>query len=86
MDNQSYQVVYREGDILNTAEIKPCCGEDNVVDYAVYINQQLAFNITKPAEDGGRWVVSLKNADKYVEDKTVQSIGSAIDLHNSQVS
>ena len=84
MDIKPYQIVYRDGHALNAAEIRPCCNEDNVVDYAVYIQNKLAFNITKSADGRGRWVVSLKNADKYVDDNVVQSIGSAIDVHNSQ--
>ena len=85
MDINPYQIVYRDGQRLNAAEIRPCCNEDNIVDYAVYIQNKLAFNITKSANGDGRWVVSLKNADKYVDDNVVQSIGSAIDLHNSTI-
>ena len=60
------------------AEIRPCCNEDNVVDYAVWRNNQLAFTITYNIIKQ-RWIVALKNADEYVDDTMVQQIGAEIE-------
>jgi len=84
MDITPYNIIYWNGDTLSSAEVRPCCREDNVVDYAIYINNQLAFNITKPNEDAGQWVISLKNADKDIDDIVIQNIGSEIDRHNKE--
>ncbi|MEO5892970.1 MAG: hypothetical protein ABIQ31_22160 [Ferruginibacter sp.] len=82
MDITPYQIAYWNGSLLINAEVKPCCSEDNVVDYAIYKGDQLSFNITK--NETGKWVISLKNADKEIDDEVVQSIGMAIDQHNRQ--
>lgn len=83
MDTKPYTINFWNGETLEPAEVKPCCGEDNVVDYAIYINNQLSFNITKSGEEA-KWVISLKNADKEIDDAVVQHIGSEIERHNPQ--
>ncbi|MEO6722794.1 MAG: hypothetical protein ABIN67_20670 [Ferruginibacter sp.] len=61
--------------------IKPCCKEDNIVDYAVWMRDKLEFTITKArADPGQQWVVALQNADDIVDPVLVQSIGREIDL------
>lgn len=70
-------------DLPNTTEtvIRPSCKEDNVVDYAVWINNKLAFTIAYSNSEKKR-VVALKNADDNVDDLTVQQIGLKIENHN----
>jgi len=84
MDITPYKITYRQDDILNSAEVRPCCREDNVVDYAIYEDNQLLFTITKSNADGGKWLISLKNADKEVDEAIVQNIGLEIDRHNNE--
>ena len=63
------------------AEIRPCCKEDNVVDYAVWMRNKLEFTITKDrTNQGDQWVVALQNADDVVDPVMVQTIGREIDL------
>jgi hypothetical protein len=84
MDITPYKIIYWDGNILSPAEVRPCCREDNVVDYAIYTDNLLLFTITKSNEDDGKWVISLKNADKNIDDVVIQSIGSEIDRHNRE--
>ena len=77
MDTTAFNIQFRNNDRLQTAEVRPCCQENNIVDYAIWIDNKLAFTVTKSHEDD-RWVISLKNADDTIEDEEVQSIGAAI--------
>jgi len=83
MDITPYKIGYSHGYKLHTAEVKPCCDKNNVVDYAIYINSRLAFNITRP-DPLGKWIVSLKNVDNPVDDEMVQGIGTEIEKHNQR--
>ena len=83
MDIKPYEITYLEGGIVHLAQVKPCCGEDNVVDYGIYINHQLSFNVTRSGVDNN-WVISLKNADRNIDDDVVRSIGQAIDQHTTE--
>ena len=82
MDTTPYTINYWYKDQLANAEIRPCCKEDNVVDYAIWENDKLAFTVTKitDAPQGKKWVIALKNSDHLVEDELVQLIGTEIDL------
>lgn len=84
MDITPYTVSYPNNNSVQEAEIRPCCREDNVVDYAIYIKGQLAFTIRKSPEDLGRWIVSLKNADNEIDEAMVQRIGIEIDQYNNK--
>lgn len=69
---------------LGKAEIRPCCRENNVVDYAVWLDNKLAFTVAKDLEQHERWVVALKNADDIIGDQLVQEIGNQIAAHYGQ--
>lgn len=84
MDITPYKIIYQVGNTFSPAEVRPCCREDNVVDYAIYTNNQLLFTITKSNNDGGKWVISLKNADKNIDNEVIQSIGAEIEQHNTE--
>jgi len=62
-------------------QVHPCCNENNVVDYAIWINNKLGFTITKD-EAGSKWVIAMRNADDEIADVTVQQIGMSIDKRN----
>lgn len=78
MDTTPFEVELVQEGLLQSVTIRPCCNEDNVVDYAVWMNNELAFTITKDKAQQ-HWVIALKNADDIIEDSMVQSIGIAID-------
>ena len=77
MDINPFNIEYTVNGAVRKAEIRPCCREDNVVDYAVWLDGKLAFTVTKDTAIG-RWVVALKNADEIIDDEEVQQIGNAI--------
>lgn len=77
MDITPFTIYYAFRNSLYTAEIRPCCREDHVVDYAVWIEHLLAFTITKQT-DNGNWVIALKNADDDIDYEMVQVIGAEI--------
>ena len=60
-------------------EIRPCCGEDNIVDYAVWQKEKLLFTLTKNNLNGLGWVVAIKNAETEIPEKLVEIIGHEID-------
>ena len=78
MDTSSFTIdVIQKGRSI-AAEIRPCCREDNVVDYAIWVGDKLEFTITRDQENNDHWVIALKNADDEFEDDMIQSIGAAI--------
>ena len=84
MDTAAFNIYYVHNGIKVSAEIHPCCGEDNVVDYAVWIDEKLAFTIARSMQNKERWVVALKNADDEIDEELVQSIGETIEKKLSQ--
>lgn len=84
MDITPYNIVYWDGSSLTPAQVRPCCGEDNVVDYAIYTDTKLLCTITK-SDEVDRWVISLKNADTDINDDIIQRIGSEIHQHNNEL-
>ena len=79
MNTSPFEIQYHHRNGLTTAVIHPCCKEDSVVDYEVWIDDKLVFMATKDVEDKARWVVGLKNADDDISEEVIQSIGNAID-------
>lgn len=78
MDITPFNVLYTVCGAESIAEIRPCCREDNVVDYAVWIDKKLGFTITRDTNQPEHWVIAMKNADTDINDDMVQSIGEAI--------
>lgn len=78
MDIAPFNIYYVYDDILYNAQVRPCCGENNVVDYAVWEDDELTFTLTRRSGTG-KWVVSLKNADDDIADEKVQAIGGVIE-------
>lgn len=79
MDTSSFNIYYEHNGNRISTEIHPCCNEDNVVDYAVWIEDKLAFTIARSVDNKERWVVALKNADDDIDEALVQSIGATIE-------
>ena len=82
MDINPFTIQYNDGQQLREALIRPCCKE-NVVDYAVWINNKLVFTITKKKEHEHNWVVAMKSADNHIDDTVVQNIGQEIDQRHN---
>lgn len=63
------------------AEVRPCCREDSVVDYAIWMKGKLVFTITRGTGElpGTHWVIALKNADINFDSELVQLIGQEIE-------
>lgn len=78
METSPFNIYYSEDNVMNTVEVRPCCNEDNVVDYAIWQEGKLAYTITKDKQES-RWVVALKNADDDIDDEIVQLIGREIE-------
>ena len=78
MDTTPFTIQFAHLGETETAEIQPCCREDNVVDYAVWIDDKLVFTIARRPGNDQRWVVALKNADDDFDDELVQNIGAEI--------
>ena len=78
MDISPFTVYYVYDNVMHTVQIRPCCREDNVVDYAVWEEGKLNFTLTRQAGTN-KWVVALKNADDDIDDELVQLIGAEID-------
>jgi hypothetical protein len=76
-------IEYLNNDNLEIAEIKPCCQEDNVYYYDIYIRNQYQFTVTPylDKETGMTWKIALKNADKNIETGLLEVIGEEIEKH-----
>ncbi len=78
-DTAAYTISYLDEGTLQQARIQPCCREDNIVDYAVYVDDKLLLTIARDDTRTGHWLVAMKNADDEISDETVQNIGREID-------
>lgn len=78
MEITPFNIYYSEDNEMHTLEVRPCCNEDNVVDYAIWQEGKLGFTITKDKQES-RWVVALKNADDDIDEELVQLIGGEIE-------
>ena len=80
-----FQVEFIKDRNRQTALIKPCCKEDNIFYYDVWMNDEFQFSMTTnselPSPQQGDWNVALMNADKQVDPELVQALGSAIEFH-----
>ncbi|HEY0039652.1 MAG TPA: hypothetical protein VGB71_03265 [Flavisolibacter sp.] len=83
METSSYFIEYLYNGRNELAEIKPCCGDDNSYYYDVFIKNQYQFTVTPVFDEktGLDWRISLKNADKQVDQEVVNLIGMEIEKH-----
>lgn len=78
-DTAAFTISYGNGGTLQHARIQPCCREDHIVDYAVYVEDKLLLTIARDAARSRHWVIAMKNADDVISDEIVQNIGREID-------
>jgi hypothetical protein len=64
-----------------TVEIKPCCRENEIMYYDVFLKNSFEFTITPDISEDNIWRVSLMNADKELDPELVRLIGEKLDLH-----
>lgn len=83
IDSKPFDIKFVHGQTQHTANIQPCCKENNIVDYAVWQNGKLAFTMTRDMVDKHHWSIALKNADDQFDEEMVQSIGAAIEQYQS---
>lgn len=83
MDNTNpFFIEFSYNNKAELAEVKPCCQQDNVYYYDISIQNKYQFTIT-PGTNGksSLWKISLKNADKQVDDELIEIIGEEIEKH-----
>jgi hypothetical protein len=83
METQPFFIEYLHNNNSEIAEVKPCCQEDNIYYYDVFMRNEYQFTVT-PAldeEKGMVWKISLKNADKNIEKGVIDAIGLEIEKH-----
>ena len=83
IDTAPFNISYLHHGNLITAEIHPCCNENNVVDYAVWIEGKLVFTIARDINDASHWAIAMKNADDDFEEDMIQDIGTQIEKRNN---
>lgn len=83
IDISPFHISYLYRGNLVEADIHPCCKENNVMDYAVWIEGKLAFTIAHDIHDDSRWAIAMKNADDDFDDELIQDIGAAIEKRNN---
>jgi hypothetical protein len=83
MDTKPFFIEYTYKNQLELAEVKPCCQENNVFYYDISIQNQYQFTVTPWGDDkrGLYWRISLKNADKHVDEELIDLIGEQIEKH-----
>jgi hypothetical protein len=81
MEKQPFFIEYFNNDELDLAEVKPCCQENDIFYYDIYIKNEYQFTLTPSANEDNEivWKISLKNADKNIEKELITSIGKEIE-------
>ncbi|GEO10696.1 hypothetical protein [Segetibacter aerophilus] len=83
MDTQPFFIEYLYQGDSEIAEVRPCCQENNVFYYDIYIRNEYQFTVTPSADEDKSlsWKISLKNADKNIEPGLIDTIGQQIEKH-----
>lgn len=83
METQSFFIEYLFKNSSEIAEVKPCCGKEDVFYYDIFIRNEYQFTVSPSADEekGMAWKVSLKNADKKIEKGLTDTIGQEIEKH-----
>ncbi|MGZ5135434.1 MAG: hypothetical protein ACXWCG_09805 [Flavitalea sp.] len=83
MDLSPFQFNVQHRQQLQPVEVRPCCKEDDILYYDIWINNLYQFTITPGLmhEDKPGWRIVLKNADKLVDNDLIQTIGVQIESH-----
>ena len=83
MDLNPFNIEYKHKNSFFTAQVRPCCKEDEVIYYDIWLNNNYQFTITPGLvnDDKPGWRIALKNADKPVDNDLIQTIGVKIESH-----
>ncbi len=83
METQPFFIEFLHNKNAEIAEVKPCCQEDNIFYYDVYIRNEYQFTATPSwnEEKGIAWKISLKNADKKIQKELIDAVGREIEKH-----
>jgi|GEM_PF-1871732 len=79
MGKDVFEIMFEYDGELFMAQVEPCCGENNIVDYAIYRDGELLYTVTRSPEDG-RWTTAVKNADDAVGQDLLDKIGGKIEM------
>lgn len=84
MDLSPFQLEFRHHNRMQSVEVRPCCREDDVLYYDIWIDDLYQYTITPGLinEDKPGWRIALKNADKAVDQELIQTIGVEIESHH----
>jgi hypothetical protein len=83
MDLFPFQLKFRHRNKLHSVEVRPCCNEENVIYYDIWMENLYQFTITPGLinEEKPGWRIALKNADKAVDNELIQALGVEIESH-----
>ena len=83
MDLSPFEIQFKQGSHFHLAEVRPCCKEDDVIYYDVWIDNLYQYTMTRGLinEEKPGWRVALKNADRDIDHELVQTIGVEIESH-----
>ena len=83
MDLNNFFVEFEYNGSYELAEVKPCCQENNVYYYDIYMKNQFQFTITpaSSSQEDFLWKIALKNADNQVDPRLAEMIGEQIEKH-----
>lgn len=83
MDLTPFNLSFSHGNTFQSVQVRPCCREDEVIYYDIWMNNLYQYTITQGLinEDKPGWRVALQNADKVVDQGMVQTIGVEIESH-----
>ena len=82
MDLTPFKIKYAYNNDLYYMQVMPCCKEDNVIFYDLWVNDEYDFTITKTADE---WKIALVNADKKIDEEQIKLIGEEIDKHYTSI-
>lgn len=83
MDLSRFQFHFKHGNKIQMIEVRPCCKEDDVIYYDIWMDNLYQYTITPGLMhlDKPGWKIALKNADKIVDLGLIQTIGVEIESH-----
>ncbi|MBC7830132.1 MAG: hypothetical protein H7122_20470 [Chitinophagaceae bacterium] len=83
MDLSPFSLEFEHRNRIQSVEVRPCCKEDDVIYYDIWMNNLYQYTITPGLMNDEKpgWKIALKNADKPVDQDLVQTIGVEIETH-----
>jgi len=83
MDLSPFPLQFLHRGKMQFVEVRPCCKEDDVIYYDIWIDHLYQFTITPGLIDEEKpgWRIALKNADNPADNELIQTIGVEIESH-----